>query len=112
MSLLDTLLATMKKVSAWATKNPEKAMDAVQKVECLYTGKKYEPNYQADRMLVLEQRLNQLQEKTEKQGKKLDALLLQMQAMDERIRKLKTWLTVTGIALAVAVVAALLAFVL
>ncbi len=105
MQFITTLWRVVSRAGSWAVKNPEKAMNAVQQLGSLQSGKKYEPSNHADRILVAEQRLNQLQEKLEKQDKKLDALCRQMQAMEQKVRKLKIWLTVIGIALALAVAA-------
>ena len=113
MQFITTLWRVVSRAGAWAARNPERAMHAVQQMGNFCSGKKYEPSNHADRILVAEQRVNQLQEKLEKQEKKLDALYRQTQAMDKQIRKLRIWLTVTGIALAVAMVAiALFVFVL
>lgn len=102
MGIIDTILTTLKNAGAWAAKNPEKAMQAVYQVESLCSGKSYEPSNQADRILVAEQRLNQLNEKTEKTDRRLDALYGEVQAMGKQVRKLRIWLTVTGVALALA----------
>ena len=105
MELLETIVSTLKKAGIWAVQNPGRAINAVQQVESLCSGKKYEPSTQADRILVLEQRVRQLHEKTEKQDKKIDALQHQIRVMEQTVRKLRIWLTVSGVALAVAVVA-------
>ena len=109
MGLIDTIANTLKKAGTWAAKNSAKAMDTVQKVESLCFGKAYAPNDQADRVLVAEQRVNQLQEKTEKLDKKLDqktaALDTRVQAMEKQLRTLKIWLTVISVTLALAIAA-------
>ena len=105
MGLIETVVTVLKRTGAWAAKNPERAMVAVQKIESLYSGKKFEPNNHGDRILVLEQRVNQLSEKIEKQNKKMDVLYREVQAKDQKIRKLQIWLTITGITLTLAVVA-------
>lgn len=112
MGLFNTVAGVLKRAGAWAFQNPERAMAIMQHMEGMQTGSKYASNHHSDRILVAEQRVNQLQEKLEKQDKKLDALYRQTQAMDKQIRKLRIWLTVTGIALTLAlVVIALFVFV-
>lgn len=109
MGLINTVVGTLRKVGTWAVRNPERAMAAVQKLEGMYTGKHYEPNNHGDRILVVEQRVNQLNEKTEKLDKKVDAktaaLQAEMEKMALQLRTLKIWLAVTGIALTLAVAA-------
>ena len=101
MGLFGTIFNTVKKVGVWAAKNPETAMFVVEKLG----NKKPTSTTHTDRALVMEQRVNQLNEKVEKQEKKILSMEQQILAMGEQIRCLKIWLTVTGVALAVAVAA-------
>ena len=116
MGFFKALWRGAKKTGAWLIEHSEDVARTADAVETFRTGKKPERNDQADRILVLEQRLKLLQEKTDKLEKKLEEktgkLQVQVQTMDKQIHTLKTWLIATGITLALAVIAiVLLAFV-